>query len=405
MCYSGLTPLQIRGERFWGRRTLGPMERSVDVTELVTLRHELHAHAELAGEEVETSRILRHFIEPYEPTDLLTELGGTGLAAVFDGSEKGPSLMFRAELDAVPVAEEGDGDHRSRRAGVSHACGHDGHMAIVAGLAAGLHRHPLRRGRVVLLFQPAEETGAGAQGVLDDERFEEIAPDWIFALHNLPGEDFGEIQIRSGVFAAGSVGTILHLRGRTSHAAYPEQGRSPAPAIADLIRELPALADAVQSADGLAKITVIHARIGEPAFGTSPGEAEVMATLRSDREDVLDRLREGVLERARQIADAHGLELAHSWTERFPVTVNDREAVAFVEEVAKTGGVALRLRDRAYPWTEDFGWLTRRFRGALFGLGAGRHGPALHSPHFDFQDELIPIGIDLLNGLIERILG
>jgi amidohydrolase len=278
-------------------------------------------------------------------------------------------------------------------------------MAIVAGLAGYLHRHPLRRGRVVLLFQPAEETGAGAQRVLGDERFEEVAPDWIFAVHNLPGEGFGEIQIRSGPFAAGSVGAILRFRGRTSHAAYPEQGLSPAPAVADLIRELTALADVVPSADSLAKITVIHARVGEPAFGTSPGEGEVMATLRSDREEVLDRLRDEVLKCARQIADAHSLELAHSWTESFPVTLNDPEAVAFVEEVAKTGGVALRLRDQAYPWTEDFGWFTRRFRGALFGLGAGRDGPALHSPQYDFPDELIPIGIGLFEGLIERILG
>jgi amidohydrolase len=375
------------------------------MTELVALRHELHSRAELAGEETETGRIIHRFIEPFEPTDLVTQLGGTGLAAVFEGPAKGPSLMFRAELDAVPVAEEVESDHRSRRSGVSHACGHDGHMAIVAGLAAHLHRHPLRSGRVILLFQPAEETGAGAQAVLDDERFEEIAPDWIFALHNLPGENFGEIQIKDGVFAAGSVGVILRFSGRTSHAAYPEQGLSPAPAVADLIRELTALADVVPSADSLAKITVIHARVGEPAFGTSPGEAEVMATLRSDREDVLDRLREEVLERARQIADAHSLELAHSWTESFPVTLNHPEAVALIEEVAKTGGVALRLRDRAYPWTEDFGRFTRRFKGALFGLGEGSDWPALHSPQYDFSDELIPIGIGFFEGLIERILG
>jgi amidohydrolase len=381
------------------------MDRAVDSTELVALRHELHKHPELAGEEVETSRIIRRFIEPYEPTGLVTELGSTGLAAVFEGPEKGPSIMFRAELDAVPVAEESDAAHRSCRPGVSHACGHDGHMAIVAGLATHLHRYPLRRGRVVLLFQPAEETGAGAQGILDDERFEEIAPDWIFALHNLPGEDFGEIQIRSGPFAAGSVGTILHFRGRTSHAAYPEQGLSPAPAVAEMIREMAELPDSMQPDDGIAKITVIHARIGEPAFGTTPGEAEVMATLRSDQEAVLDSLREGVLGRAQRIADTHGLELSHSWCDRFPVTTNDAEAVAIVEEVAGSSGVAIRVLDQAYPWSEDFGCFTRRFKGALFGLGSGKDGPALHSPKYDFPDELLPIGSGLFEGLVERILG
>jgi amidohydrolase len=381
------------------------MERSVDMTELVDLRRELHAHAELAGEEIETSRIIQSFIEPFEPHELVTELGDAGLAAIFEGREQGPTVMFRAEIDAVPVEEGNDVDHRSCRPGISHACGHDGHMAIVAGLAKRLHRHPPRRGRVVLLFQPAEETGAGALRVLEDERFESITPDWIFALHNLPGENSNQIQIKSGPFAAGSVGTILSFRGTTSHAAYPEQGQSPALAVAELIQGLAALPDSMNAGEDISKLTVIHARIGEAAFGTTPGEAEVMATLRSDREEVLGRLQDGVVDLAREVARAHGLEHSHSWTDRFPVTVNHPEAVAMVEAVAETQRVAVTLRDEAYPWSEDFGWFTRRFKGAIFGLGAGRDHPALHSPGYDFPDELIPLGIVLFEGLIERLLG
>jgi metal-dependent amidase/aminoacylase/carboxypeptidase family protein len=130
-----------------------------------------------------------------------------------------------------------------------------------------------------------------------------------------------------------------------------------------------------------------------------------MATLRSDREEILERLREGVVDRAQRIAQAHGLELAHSWTDQFPVTTNHPEAVAMVEEVAETRGVAVALRDEAYPWSEDFGWFTRRFKGAIFGLGAGREHPALHSPGYDFPDDLIPLGLGLFEGLIERLLG
>jgi metal-dependent amidase/aminoacylase/carboxypeptidase family protein len=191
--------------------------------------------------------------------------------------------------------------------------------------------------------------------------------------HNLPHEDFGEVQIKSGPFAAGSVGSVHQFRGQTSHAAYPEQGRSPAPAVAELIQDLAALPDSENSSNGIAKLTIIHARIGEPAFGTTPGEAEVMATLRSDREDVLDLLRERVVDRAQEISRANGLEHTHSW--------------------------------KAYPWSEDFGWFTRRFKGTLFGLGAGQEHPALHSPGYDFPDDLIPFGIGLFEGLVERLLG
>jgi len=381
------------------------MDRSPNMTELATLRRKLHAHAELAGQETKTSGIIRNFIESSHPHGLVTGLGGAGLAAIFEGREEGPSIMFRAEIDAVPVHEGNDVEHRSCQPGVSHACGHDGHMAIVAGLAAKLHRHPPRRGRVVLLFQPAEETGVGALAVLEDERFESIAPDWIFALHNLPGEKFGEIQIKSGPFAAGSVGSILRFRGKTSHAAYPEQGQSPAPAVAQLIQDLATLPDSANAGDGIAKLTVIHARIGEEAFGTTPGEAQVMATLRSDREETLERLREEVVDQAQQISRAHGLELSHSWTDYFPVTTNQREAVAMVEAVARTYGVDVAWRDEAYPWSEDFGWFTRRFNGAIFGLGTGLDHPALHSPGYDFPDDLVPVGIVLFEGLVERLLG
>jgi amidohydrolase len=381
------------------------MDRSRELAGLVALRRELHAHAERAGEEGETGRIIRRFLEANTQARLVTELGGTGLAAVFEGPENSPSLMFRAELDAVPVQEELKADYRSKRAGVAHACGHDGHMAIVVGLAARLHRRPLRRGRVVLLFQPAEETGRGARAVLEDERFRSLAPDWIFALHNLPGENFGAVQIRSGAFTAGSVGVRLHFQGRSSHAAYPEQGRSPVAAVAEMIQTLAELQDSMESAEGFARIAVVHVRVGGPAFGTTPGEAEVMATLRSDREDVLDELRGRMVELARRIASAHGLEIDHSWTDAFPVTTNHPEAVALVREVAEGHGIGCARRDAAYPWSEDFGWFTRQFKGAIFGLGAGDEVPPLHSPGYDFPEALIPHGLDLFDGLIEKILG
>jgi metal-dependent amidase/aminoacylase/carboxypeptidase family protein len=175
--------------------------------------------------------------------------------------------------------------------------------------------------------------------------------------------------------------------------------------VAQLIQDLAVLPESVKSGHDIAKLTIIHTRIGEAAFGTTPGEAEVMATLRSDREEVLDRLREGVVNQAQGIAQAHGLELTHSWTDHFPVTINHPEAVAMVEEVAETNGIAVALRDEAYPWSEDFGWFTRRYKGAVFGLGAGREHPALHSPAYDFPDDLIPVGIVLFEGLIERLLG
>ena len=394
-----------RGELTSVRSTLRTMQvLSRDTSELVALRHELHAHAELAGHEIQTSRIITNFVKNQSPERLISNLGGCGLAAVFEGHRPGPTVMFRADIDAVPVHEVNDFDHRSLDDGVSHKCGHDGHATIVAGLAARLSSRPPDLGRVVLLFQPAEETGRGAQSILEDQRFGSIEPDWVFALHNLPNEAFGELQITSGPFAAGSVGLILDLQGRTSHAAYPEQGRSPAMAVAQLIQEITELPESVDFRGGIGKTTVVHTRIGEAAFGTTPGEAEVMATLRSDQQESLDGLRSEVVLRAQRIADTHELELSHSWTDDFPVTMNHTEASEIVEAVARARGIANKRRDAAYPWSEDFGWFTRRFRGAMFGLGSGLEHPALHSPDYDFPDTLIPIGVAIFEGLIEALL-
>jgi len=175
--------------------------------------------------------------------------------------------------------------------------------------------------------------------------------------------------------------------------------------VAQLIQELTVLPTALVRGSRIARVTVVYGRIGEPAFGTTPGDAEVMATLRSDREEVLERLRTEAVKRLERISHANALEHSHSWTDDFPVTVNDSDAVGVVEAVAEARGIAVSRRNAAYPWSEDFGWFTRRYPGAIFGLGSGVEHPALHSPDYDFPDELIPVGLGVFESIIERLLG
>ncbi|NIS83210.1 MAG: M20/M25/M40 family metallo-hydrolase, partial [Anaerolineales bacterium] len=185
---------------------------------------------------------------------------------------------------------------------------------------------------VVLLFQPAEETGTGAQQVLGDVRFQDIRPDYIFALHNLPGYPFGRVLIREDVFSCASRGMVVKLMGVSSHAAYPEHGRSPAGALAEIIQGLSQLPEQL---NGFTLVTVIHARLGEIAFGTAPGYAEVMATLRSDQNDHMERLAQEAVELVTHTAQKHGLDAEISWRDSFAATVNHGEAVKIVEEAAR----------------------------------------------------------------------
>lgn len=370
---------------------------------LRALRRRLHALAEPSGAELRTSRLVAAGLRACGPDLLLEGLGGHGVAAAWDAGRPGPVVLLRAELDAVPVPETIRLAHASRTPGLAHKCGHDGHMAMLLGVARRLARRAPESGRVVLLFQPAEETGAGAAAVAADPRLRALRPDWLFALHNLPGYSEGVVLARPGAFAAGSAGLRVHLRGRAAHAAEPERGRSPDLAVSELITTLVTLPAAGD--DALELVTVTHARLGEPAFGVAPGGAEVLATLRADDDRALAGLRRRAAAAARAIARRHGLACSLAWEEVFPVVMNDPGATALVRRAARQAGLrAARPRESAFRWSEDFGALARLGRGALFGLGAGRRHPGLHAEDYDFNDALLPVGVDLLERLARLAL-
>jgi amidohydrolase len=369
--------------------------------ELVELRHTLHREPELSGQEHATARRLATVLQAQSPDQLLTELGGTGLAAVFDGALAGPTLLLRCELDALPIQERGAGTHCSTRPGVAHLCGHDGHMATLVGVAMLLHRQPPRRGRVVLLFQPAEETAVGARTVLADPAFNPLQPDLAVAWHNIPRHPRGAVLLRSGVMASASVGLIARLEGVSAHAAHPERGNSPALAFADLIRDLSALPARVADLDTEALSTVVHARLGTVAFGTTPGEAEVMATLRAIATEDLDRLRSAATELIKRRARAAGLRHDLQWVEEFPETRNANQVVQLLRAACTRARLQPTELAQPFRWSEDFGYFTSRYPGALFCIGAGADHPPVHHPDYDFPDELIGTALQVLTSLIE----
>jgi len=368
--------------------------------ELIDLRHSLHRHPELSGQESETAAILKQFLLQCGASRILDGLGGHGLAAIFIDPENrpGPTIMLRAELDALPLDESTDNPWPSENNGCAHKCGHDGHMAILAGVARRLQAHPPTCGSVILLFQPAEETGAGALALLNDPKFTALKPDWIFALHNLPGHPTWSILTRAGAFAAGSVGVRIKLQGSTSHAAYPEQGQSPDLAMAELVMGLVNLGN--DSEDHLALVTVVHARLGEANFGISPGDAEVLATIRSDKNEVLQDLKSKAAQLAEIISDKNCLNYDVEYCEEFPVTINHPDAVSIINQVAEELDLDLDSPEESpFRWSEDFGFLTQWTKGAMLGLGAGIEHPVLHGQDFDFNDDLLLPGVKIMEGI------
>ena len=200
---------------------LRPLE-SEEHRHLIGLRRELHRVAEPSGEELITAARLVDEVADLAPDSVVDHLGGHGVAVVFDGSKAGPTVLLRADMDAVPIDETLTLEYASATPGISHKCGHDGHMAMAVGVARCIARARPDRGRVVVLFQPSEETGGGAAAIIGDPAFAVCRPDTALAAHNLPGYGLGRVVIRPGTFACASRGLTIELVGATCHAAEPE---------------------------------------------------------------------------------------------------------------------------------------------------------------------------------------
>ncbi len=375
----------------------------MDIKEITDLRRRLHREPEVSNSEHDTAAYITSFMERFNPS-LVLEIASTGRAFVFEGDAPGPTVMFRAELDALPISEETGLEYSSSREGVMHACGHDGHMSILVGLASLIAADRPKKGRVVLLFQPAEEVEQGARDVVNDPAFKTIEPDFIFALHNMPGYKRGEALLRHDTFAAASRALVVKLRGRTSHAGEPEKGISPALAVARIVQGTAEMMRDEGLFEDVAFLTVVYIKVGEPSAGTTPGYGEMMMTLRSYLDSDMERLTERTERLVRTIADDENLQAIMSWEEIFPAVVNSREAVDIAEKAATDAGIAVRHLEAPNRWSEDFAYFTAKYKGAIFGLGAGEAHPPLHDPKYDFPDELIEPGAEIFYNIYKSLL-
>jgi len=374
------------------------------LAQLTGLRHALHQIPEVSGAEEKTAAYIATYLCAYAPDRLLTGLGGHGVAAVYDGAADGPTVMIRCELDGLPIEELSDQPYRSTHAGRGHLCGHDGHMTMVAALAEDLAAKRPARGRVVLMFQPAEETGKGAPAVVADPAFGEIAPDYAFSLHNLPGLAVGQIALCSGPANCASRGMRIRLSGRTSHAAAPQDGVSPAGAMAQLLPGLVALGGGTDLGPDYALVTLTHARLGEATFGIAPGEGEVWATLRTVNNTRMAQLIEEATALVGKVCAEQGLGHEISFDDVFEACTNNPEAVAVLQKACERVGLGVAMQDRPQRWSEDFGQFGKGAKAAMFWLGSGEDQPQLHNPDYDFPDAAIPVGAGLFRAVVSELL-
>ncbi|MFW5644615.1 MAG: amidohydrolase [Bacteroidota bacterium] len=371
---------------------------------IIELRRKLHAYPELSGSEDNTKNILMDYFSNLDRIKVHSRIGGNSIAWEFCPAGFSKTLIFRADMDALPIPDEIEKPYVSKFADIGHKCGHDGHMAILSGFAQLLNTHPPEKTRVFLLFQAEEETGQGAEKITEGEWFKKLKPDYIFGLHNLPDFPKSHIIIKDRIFASSSVGMQIKLKGKSSHAGQPEDGISPAMALAKLTRFVQKEIN-YKSFRNFTLATIIHLRLGEIAFGTSPGEADFMLTLRAADEQDLKSLTRLISSKTEEICKAEKLNHEVEFTEHFPSTVNHHEGYNLIVSAAKEAGLKLIPIETVFRWSEDFGHYLKHVNGAFFGLGAGRGGPSLHNPDYDFPDDILISGVKMFYHLYRQIEG
>lgn len=380
---------------------------------LQALRREIHAHPELCFEEHRTADLIERTLSSWG-IPVFCGLGKTGVVGVIEGRPGPRAVGLRADIDALPITEHNRFAHASQHPGRMHACGHDGHTAML--LAAARHLAQTRdfEGTVYLIFQPAEEGGGGAREMIRDGLFERFAMDAIFGMHNWPGMAVGQFAIKSGPCFASSNEFKITVRGRGSHAAMPHLGVDPVPIACQLVQAFQTiLTRNLKPVDiGVISVTMIHA--GE-ATNVVPESCELQGTVRTFTHEVLDLIEKRMAEMAHAVCAAFGASCEFEFARNYPPTINHEAETAFARAVmVDVAGAANVIEFEPTMGAEDFSYYLQHKPGAYFviGNGDGAHrdgghglGPCtLHNPSYDFNDELIPLGATLWVALARRWL-
>ncbi len=355
------------------------------------IRHKLHRNPEISGSEDQTAAYIAGLLGKVSDMTVYRDIGMHGVIGVKRYGE-GPAVGFRAELDALPVEEESDADHKSQNEGISHACGHDGHMAMVLQALQNLENAKTKRGTAVFFFQSAEETGEGAEamiGALTEKDLDIPELKACLALHNIPGEEKGIMVLRRGTFACGSSGIEVTVTGRTAHAAHPEDAVNPLNVSVKIIsyaEDLPKDREDIFSLS-----TSIALKAGERTFGTTPKKAVLLLTVRSEDKAHLKKMMDCIGAEANILSREAGANSETEYHEYFPPTVND-DFFEAAREACEKAGLKTEDKDHPFRWSEDFAWFSEKYPTFYAGIGSGLNQPALHAPDFDFPDELIEKG-------------
>ncbi|MFO1175419.1 MAG: M20 aminoacylase family protein [Paracoccaceae bacterium] len=369
--------------------------------EMKEWRQWLHRHPELAFDLPKTAAYVAERLREIGVDEIHEGIAQTGIVAIINGQGEGPTIGLRADMDALPIAELTGADYVSTHPGKMHACGHDGHTAMLLGAAKYLAETRRFRGRVALLFQPAEEDGGGGQAMVQEGVMDRFAIGEVYGIHNAPNLPFGEFRTTPGPIMAAVDTLTVVLTGRGGHAATPHETVDPVIATVGIVGALQSiLTRNLNPVDqGVISVTQIHAGT---VSNVIPETAMFQATIRSFDPAVREMLKARIHAIIEGHAAAYGVTAAIDYDWGYPATINDPDKTCFAVGVARDIAGAAAVDDEAprEMGAEDFSYMLEARPGAYLFLGTGP-GAGLHHPKFDFNDEAAPIGASYLARLVE----
>jgi amidohydrolase len=376
--------------------------------EISAWRRHLHQNPELGFQEVETSRFVAERLREFGVDEVHTGIAKTGVVAVVRGRGEGPAIGLRADMDALPIVEESGMPWASRTPGRMHACGHDGHTAMLLGAARHLAETRSFAGTAVLIFQPAEEGGGGGRLMVEEGLFDRFPVERVFGLHNWPWLPVGSFAMCQGPAMAAADYFEVTVTGQGCHAAMPHTGRDPVVAAAGLVQAIQTIVsrgiDPVDNA-----VVSVTKLTGGDTFNVVPERASLVGTVRTFKPTTQAFIQQRMGEVVNGIAAAYGVTAALNYRHGYPATVNSaEEATLGADAAADVVGEAAVVRDPAPAMgAEDFAYMLQRRPGSYIWMGTGdgdQPGPSLHSPHYDFNDAALPVGTSYWVRLVERLL-
>ena len=372
--------------------------------EMAEWRRWLHRHPEIEFDLPKTSAYVAERLREIGVDELHEGIAKTGIVALIEGQGTGPTIGLRADMDALPITERTGVAHGSTHEGMMHACGHDGHTAMLLGAAKYLTETRNFAGRVALIFQPAEEEGGGAEVMVREGLMERFGITQVYGIHNAPNVPFGHFLTTPGPLMAAVDTAYVTFRGRGGHGAIPQDCVDPIPAIASTVSALQSIVSRNIGAQDELVVSVTQIHAGS-ANNIIPEDGWFCATIRSFAPEIRDLAETRFREIVTGQAASFGLEVEIDYERGYPPTVNDAERAAFAAGVAReiSGPEAVDETAPRLMGGEDFSYMLQERPGAFLFLGTGP-GAGLHHPAYDFNDEAAPLGASFFARLVERAL-